>query len=161
MSEWVSAAEYASEVSSGEQANDWAVRANKWTDEQVAQYLHLDFWLFWPTVHRQIKKTEKKNVLLARIATEERSFVPTDIWSSSIDDLRRDYMNRVPFKRRDSIMRPSFESARLREFYPFMNLTPPVYCFLCHPPSFLLCFYHPPWAPLFYPLPFDCFVWVT
>ena len=39
----MSAAEGAKEASSPEQAN---VR----TDERVAQYFHLGFWLFWPTV---------------------------------------------------------------------------------------------------------------
>ena len=42
----VSAAERASEASNAEQANEWAVRANERTDERVAQYLHVDFWLF-------------------------------------------------------------------------------------------------------------------
>ena len=42
----MSAAEYPSEASSAEQANDLAVRANKQTEEQVAQYFHLDLWLF-------------------------------------------------------------------------------------------------------------------
>ena len=34
------------EVISVVQANEWAVRANEQTDKRVAQYLHLDFWLF-------------------------------------------------------------------------------------------------------------------
>ena len=41
VSERVSAAEGASEASSPEQANEWAVRANGRTDEQVAQYFSL------------------------------------------------------------------------------------------------------------------------
>ena len=44
-SERVSAAEGASEVSSAEQSNEWAVRANKQTDDQVAQYYSLYSWL--------------------------------------------------------------------------------------------------------------------
>ena len=50
LSKWVSAAEGASEASSPEQANEWEVWANERTDKQVAQYFHLDSWLFWPTV---------------------------------------------------------------------------------------------------------------
>ena len=34
----MSVAERASEASSAEQANSWMVRANKWTEEQMAQY---------------------------------------------------------------------------------------------------------------------------
>ena len=43
-SEW--AAERASEVSTAEQANEWAVQANEWTSGPV----HLEFWLFWTKV---------------------------------------------------------------------------------------------------------------
>ena len=50
MSEWMSAAGGESEASRGEQANEWAVRANERMDEQVAQYFSLYSWLFWPTV---------------------------------------------------------------------------------------------------------------
>ena len=53
-SERVSAAERASEASSAEQVNDWAVQANERTDERVAQYYNLYSWLFWPTVHSRI-----------------------------------------------------------------------------------------------------------
>ena len=49
-SEWVSIAECMSEVSSVEQANEWAVWANERTDEWKAQYFHLGFWLIGPTV---------------------------------------------------------------------------------------------------------------
>ena len=50
--EWGSErSERASEASSVEQANKWAVRANRWMDERVAQYSNLHSWLFWPTVH--------------------------------------------------------------------------------------------------------------
>ena len=42
----VSAAEGVSKVSSPEQANEWAVRANERTDERVARYLHLCSFLF-------------------------------------------------------------------------------------------------------------------
>ena len=35
-SEWVSAVEHTSEVSSAEQANVWAVQANEWLDERMA-----------------------------------------------------------------------------------------------------------------------------
>ena len=66
-SEWVSgaskrmrSAERASKASSGEQVNDWAVGANEQTDEQVAQYLRPDSWLFWTTVGRGRKKGEKR-----------------------------------------------------------------------------------------------------
>ena len=48
--ERVNAAERTSKVRSAEQANQWAVRANEQMDKQVAQYLHLDFLLFWPIV---------------------------------------------------------------------------------------------------------------
>ena len=48
----MSAAERASKVSSAEQANECVVQANKQTDEQVAQYLCLDSWLFWTIVTR-------------------------------------------------------------------------------------------------------------
>ena len=51
-SEWVSTAEGASEASSPEQANEWAVRANERTDERVAQYLRIDSCLFQTIVHR-------------------------------------------------------------------------------------------------------------
>ena len=50
VSKRVSAAECASEVSSAEQAREGAVRANKRMNEHVAQYLHLDSWLFWTIV---------------------------------------------------------------------------------------------------------------
>ena len=46
VSERVSTAERASEASSAEQANEWAVQANKRTDKRVAQYLRPDLWLF-------------------------------------------------------------------------------------------------------------------
>ena len=46
----VSAAERMSEASRMEQANESAVQANERMDEQVAQYVHLDSWLFWPIV---------------------------------------------------------------------------------------------------------------
>ena len=46
----MSAAEGASEASSPEQANEWAVRANEWTDERVAQYFSLYSCLFQTTV---------------------------------------------------------------------------------------------------------------
>ena len=46
----MSAAECGSEASRVEQANEWAVWANKRTDERLAQYLHLGFWWIWPTV---------------------------------------------------------------------------------------------------------------
>ena len=48
----MSAAEGASEASSPEQANEWAVRANERTDERVAQYLRLDSCLFQTIVRR-------------------------------------------------------------------------------------------------------------
>ena len=54
----MSAAERASEASSVEQANKWAVRVNERTDERVAQYLRLYFWLIQTTVER--KPIEKK-----------------------------------------------------------------------------------------------------
>ena len=41
------AAERASEASRAEPANGWALRANKWTDERVAQFLRLNYWLSW------------------------------------------------------------------------------------------------------------------
>ena len=47
--EWAkraSAAEGASEASSPEQVNKWAVQANERTDERVAQYFSLYSWLF-------------------------------------------------------------------------------------------------------------------
>ena len=43
--------ERASKASRAEQANKWAVQANEQMDEQVAQYLGSDSWLFWTTVH--------------------------------------------------------------------------------------------------------------
>ena len=48
----MSAAEGASEASSPEQANEWAVRANERMDERVTQYLRLDSWLIQTTVRR-------------------------------------------------------------------------------------------------------------
>ena len=50
VSERVSAAERASEASSAEQANEWAVQANKRMDKRVAQYFSLYLWFFWPKV---------------------------------------------------------------------------------------------------------------
>ena len=47
----MSAAERADEASSAEQANEWTVRANEWTDERVAQYCSLPFWLLSTIVH--------------------------------------------------------------------------------------------------------------
>ena len=46
VSERVSAAEGTSKASSPEQANERAVWANERTDELVAQYCSLYFWLF-------------------------------------------------------------------------------------------------------------------
>ena len=40
------------------------VQANKQMDEQVAQYLHPDFWLFWTIVHE--KRGEKKKMARRR-----------------------------------------------------------------------------------------------
>ena len=57
----------ASEASSVELSNDWAVRGNERMDEWVNQYIHLDFWLFWTTVPRRLflltleKKTRSKH----------------------------------------------------------------------------------------------------
>ena len=45
-----------SKAKSPKQANEWAVRANERTDEWVAQYLRLDFWLIWTIVHGWKKK---------------------------------------------------------------------------------------------------------
>ena len=45
------AAERVCEASREEQANETAVRANKRTDERVAQYFRPNSWLFCPTVH--------------------------------------------------------------------------------------------------------------
>ena len=49
-SEWASAAVHASKASSVEQVNEWAVWANKRTDEWVTQFCRLDSWLFCPSV---------------------------------------------------------------------------------------------------------------
>ena len=49
-SKWVSAVKRTSKVSSAEQANEWAVRANERTDERVTQYLRPESWLFCPIV---------------------------------------------------------------------------------------------------------------
>ena len=45
--ERMSTAERKSEASNFEKANEWAAWANERTDEQVAQYLRPDSWLFW------------------------------------------------------------------------------------------------------------------
>ena len=52
VSKWAnkSAAKRASKASRAEQANEEVVLANKRTDERVAQYFCLGFWLIWPTV---------------------------------------------------------------------------------------------------------------
>ena len=42
----MSAAEYHSKACSAEQANELVVQANEQTEERVAQYIHLDLWLF-------------------------------------------------------------------------------------------------------------------
>ena len=55
-SERGSAAEGTSTASSPEQANEWAVRANEQTDEQVTQYLRLYSCLFQTTVQRATVK---------------------------------------------------------------------------------------------------------
>ena len=54
----MSAAEGASEASSPEQANEWAVRANEQMDERVAQYLRLNSCLFQTTEQRLNQTTE-------------------------------------------------------------------------------------------------------
>ena len=36
-----------------------SVRVNKRTDERVAQYLHLDFLLFWPTVLFKVHQKDR------------------------------------------------------------------------------------------------------
>ena len=59
-SEQVSAAKGANEASSLKQANEWALQANKRTDEWVAQYFSLYSWLFWPTVQHRKWKEEKQ-----------------------------------------------------------------------------------------------------
>ena len=46
-------AKRASKVSGAEQANKWVVRANKQTDERVAQYFILYFWSLWPKVEEK------------------------------------------------------------------------------------------------------------
>ena len=48
-----STAQRANKVNSVEQMNKWALWANERTDKGVAQYLHLDSWLFQTTVHRR------------------------------------------------------------------------------------------------------------
>ena len=45
--EWMSAAERAREVSSAEQANEWAVRANARMEERMTQYSTRRFPLIW------------------------------------------------------------------------------------------------------------------
>ena len=54
----VGAAEVASKTSKAEQMNEWAVWANKRTDEQVArsQHLHLDSWVFWTIANSKVEK---------------------------------------------------------------------------------------------------------
>ena len=61
VSEWaserMSVAERGIKASSVEQANEWAVRANKQMDERkrVAQYLRPDSWLIWTTVQAAVE----------------------------------------------------------------------------------------------------------
>ena len=62
VSEWAreqtnerSAKQTARGASSVEQANEWMARENKWTDQQVDQYLCPNCWLFWTTVSRWFK----------------------------------------------------------------------------------------------------------
>ena len=60
----MSAAERASEVSSAQQANEWVVRANEQTEEQMAQYSTRRFHIIWNhcAVSRNlVTKMEQKN----------------------------------------------------------------------------------------------------
>ena len=47
-----------------EQANKWAVQANE--QKRVTQYLRLNFWFFWTSVHG--KYNEKKKHMLRKNA---------------------------------------------------------------------------------------------
>ena len=63
----MSAAEHASEASNAEQANER-------TDERVAQYLHLGFWMIYPTVYileKILEKTLKLHILRILVGMPE------------------------------------------------------------------------------------------
>ena len=62
-SEQVSAAEGASEASSPEQANEWAVRVNEQTDERVAQYYSLYSWLLSTITGGQVETSQTKKIM--------------------------------------------------------------------------------------------------
>ena len=84
VSERVSAAECASEASSAEQATEWAVRANKRTDERVAQYSNLYSWLFWPTVKRYFLQWNSiENMELSHMIDNKMTNVRTDHQNAS------------------------------------------------------------------------------
>ena len=72
-SERVSAAEGASEASSLVQAIEWAVQANKLTDERVAQYLRHYSCLFHTTVHKHESNTNTRNEVLTEEIAKTRA----------------------------------------------------------------------------------------
>ena len=49
--------------------HEWTVRVNERTDMRVAQYLHLGFWLIWPTVNWP---TSKGGLDLGRTSCERK-----------------------------------------------------------------------------------------
>ena len=90
-----------SEVSSVEQSNEWAMQANEWVvranermDEQVAQYLHLESWLFWTIVERHVGPANTFNVstmaadvvplILAKAPGRQRAQLPIQINDEAI-----------------------------------------------------------------------------
>ena len=60
----MSAAERASEASRALQAKEWAVRANKRTDERVAQYFSHFFWIV--LAHRAPRKEDGDGAAVRR-----------------------------------------------------------------------------------------------
>ena len=52
-SEWARRSSQAQRSTQAKWASEWVVQANKRMNERVAQYLRLDFWLFWTIVQEK------------------------------------------------------------------------------------------------------------
>ena len=88
-SEWVS--KRTNEASSAEQANERAMRVNERTHEWMAQYLHLDSWLFWTPVLLSFSSSfmtlERKGLMMKGEEARRRSAM-NQPWLSQRDSMR-------------------------------------------------------------------------
>ena len=94
----MSGAERASKASRVEPANERAVRANKRTDERVAEYLRLDFWLFWLIVSGWDEEEEGNQSIMRAFINGGKQSVrvnPLSLCQNSLEENNNLYRNDV------------------------------------------------------------------